>query len=221
MRKNDYFDSVLDFCVSGKGELPIGASCSARGKSANSMAMRVKTGEKTMRHQVQQTMVRLSLAVAALSPLAGLGLLGVPVARAQSAQCSQKLQFRTLGVCPTGGRVTVAPTGAIKTGGSGCIAILGTPVPAQCKLSGYTASQSARVSITVGARTYVTAGVGNSMSVSHFNIGTPSAGAFKVFNPTDLGAAPYTFGIGARLKSGANQAQGTYSGQLTVHVTFF
>ncbi len=161
-----------------------------------------------------QRLVTLTLAAAACLPLGA-----EPVLAQFSANCYQKMKFGQIADCAPagGGRLTIAPTGAVNTG-SGCFVLLGTPQPALCKAASFVTTGSIKISVTA-AKVSMT-GPGSNIKIDNLNIATPAGGNQKTYLSASLSATPLVFGIGGRMRTNPNQAMGAYSGKLTVKVIF-
>lgn len=158
----------------------------------------------------RQTLVRLSVAVALCLP-------AVEPAMAQvGLQCSQKLAVGRFVNCGNGGYLTIGPTGAQKTG-SGCFTFIDAPQQALCKAMTFATTGTLKISMS-GTKLSMT-GAGK-ITMDFFNIGTAAGGRTKTYTSGSLTASPLTFGIGGRMKIDNGEAAGSYSGKMTVTVTF-
>lgn len=168
---------------------------------------------RTASHKIPK-MVRLSLAVAALTPVQQVALAQVDVI------CTQNIRWGAFATCGGGGGqlvVTPQATSAVQT--AGCLIVLGTPKRAVCKVAGLTSTTTGSLRIEIAPNETVKNG-GITMAVSNYNIDTKSAGPTKVYTAATLTAKTFDFGIGARLDVGGGQTNGTYSGQVTLMVTY-
>jgi hypothetical protein len=153
-------------------------------------------------------MVALSLAAAALWPVAG--------AHAQLAvNCTQVMNFDDLAACGGGGSVKVTPGGAVSDGG--CVLVLGTPKQAKCSVQNFATSGS--IQVKMSAKTINLTGAGT-MQLKSFNIATPAGGPTKTWTDVALTATPLEFGVGGLLSVNPGQSNGVYSGNVIMTVTF-
>lgn len=155
-------------------------------------------------------MVRLSLAVASLMPLA-------EVANAQLAvNCAQDLQFGPFSTCGGGGSIKITPVNGNATTG-GCIILMGTPKQAKCSVKSFSTTGSLKIQVTTTQTDVKGAGT---MKLDNFNIATAGGGATKTYTSAMLTATPLKFGVGGLLDVANGQAEGAYSGKVLIKVFF-
>ena len=161
-----------------------------------------------------QTMVRLSLAVAALMPLPH-------AAMALDVKCTRDIQWGPFATCGGGAQITITPQATSKVNtGAGCAVLLGTPQRGLCKVISLTSTTTGSLKIQMTAKAASLKKAGATMAISKFNIDTKAGGPTKLYLPSKLTTKTFVFGVGARMNAGAGQAIGAYSGQITMMVTY-
>lgn len=156
-------------------------------------------------------MIRLSLAIAMLMPLAS------PAMAQMTIKCPTGLRFGNFATHGgNGGRITVTPGGGVNTTGN--IVTLTAPQNGVCKVASFATTGSLQIKVSMDTMN-VTGGTGV-MSVNNFNIGTAAAGETKTYLSASLTATPLAFGVGGRLNINNNQVFGGYSGSITMTAIF-
>jgi len=139
------------------------------------------------------------------------------MAHAQFAvNCTRSLIYDTLASCGLKGTVTITPaTGNVSV--KGCIPVLGTALAGRCTVKSFATSGSLKVQALTKKTNLTGAGT---MEISDFNIATAGAGRTKTWTSGQLTATPLVFDVGGKLKVGAPQANGVYSGKIMMRATF-
>lgn len=133
--------------------------------------------------------------------------------KAQTLQCPVWIIYGTIMGCSGAGTVTVDPDGVRSTGGAPCLSVSGPAAQGRCIVQ-QALFPLRPVQISVSAAATITNGAQN-MNVDNFDLISVGNG------PTVTVTAFLTaVGIGSTLHVGANQAQGNYTGSVTINANF-
>lgn len=147
-----------------------------------------------------------------------LTLLSMPVLAQATiiASGTQNLHFGTFASGPSAGTVTINPATGLRTSTGGVTLVSGAGLDANGVIS-LTASTGINITLSMTNTSFILSNGADTMVVNDFNINTAAAGSSILVN---LAATTETFPIGATLQVGANQAQGTYTGNYTVNAIY-
>lgn len=142
-----------------------------------------------------------------------LSAVGLKAAQAQSINCVSPLNFGSLASCAGTGTITLSPTGSLST--TGCVTTYGaSEAVGRCIIQGQFFPVRP-VQASVANATVTLSNGTTTMKVTSFDV--EASGNGPVTTQTTF---LFTLDIGGTLNVGASQAEGTYTGSMTINANY-